>query len=144
LKKKQLMELAIINGTYRDGSKLTQKLNPILISSGGATLATQAAMAAMNSGLRSPPNHLGGPPLIISPRIANIANNAANHNASLLNGTGATQFIATQSGDPSAGLIYAAIPTIYSDPTGALAAQGQTLLEYPNGYEISQAGIFCC
>jgi hypothetical protein len=31
------MELAIINGTYRDGSKIQQKMNQILIPNNGAS-----------------------------------------------------------------------------------------------------------
>lgn len=115
------MELAIINGTYRDGSKIQQKMNQILIPNNGATLAQAvAAAAAANSGLRSPPNPLGQP-LIISPRLAAAAaaaNNAAAAaaNNQLLNGGNPTHQLIASSTDPSTGgLIYTTIPAIYSD-----------------------------
>lgn len=115
------MELAIINGTYRDSSKLQQKMNQILLPGTTSQLA------------QSPPNPLGQP-LIISPRLASAANAA---NGGLLNNAGAThQLIATQSTDPTTGgLIYTTIPAIYSD-----ALNAQALLEYPNGIYFSQAG----
>lgn len=117
------MELAIINGTYRDGSKLQQKMNPILIP-GNNVLAAAAAAAAVaaNTGLRSPPNPLGQP-LIISPRIANPNNQ-------------------TQLTDPTTGLIYTTIPTIYPDQASLNAAQQAALIEYQNGIDFSQAGIY--
>ena len=131
------MELAIINGTYRDSSKIQQKMNQILIPSTNSALAAAAAAAVANSGVRSPPNHLGQP-LIISPRLT--AANTASSNPSLLNGN--PHQLITSSTDPSTGLIYTTIPAIYSDPTAALtaAAASQALLEYPNGIDFSQAG----
>ena len=72
------MELAIINGTYRDSGKVQQKVNQILIP--GNT--------AVNGALRSPPNPLGQP-LILSPRMTN----ALNQSQSLIaNGVGTSQF----------------------------------------------------
>jgi protein quaking len=93
LKKKQLMELAIINGTYRDGSKLQQKMSQILLPTGlppnTQLSVSQLAAAIANANhtqlvnatalltqqhgqgdLRSPPgnNQQLGQPLIISPR----------------------------------------------------------------------------
>jgi hypothetical protein len=129
------MELAIINGTYRDSSKIQQKMNQILIPSTNSALV--AAAAAATSGVRSPPNPLGQP-LIISPRLAA---NTASSNPNLLNGN--THQLITSSTDPSTGLIYTTIPAIYSDPTAALtaAAASQALLEYPNGIDFSQAGM---
>lgn len=93
------MELAIINGTYRDGSKIQQKMNQILIPNNGVSLAQ--AVAAANNGLRSPPNPLGQP-LIISPRLAGSAN--PTH-----------QLIASSTDPSTGGLIYTTIPAIYSD-----------------------------
>jgi hypothetical protein len=140
LKKKQLMELAIINGTYRDNSKLANKMNPIIIPGNGSLAA---AMAAVNhNAIRSPPNPIGQS-LIISPRIgaagaATAGSQAASHN--ILNGTGA-QFLAAQAATDPTGLIYTTIPAIYSDPTGSLAAS-QALIDYQNGLEFAQTGIF--
>lgn len=121
------MELAIINGTYRDGSKIQQKMNQILIPNNGATLAQAVAAAAVaNNGLRSPPNPLGQP-LIISPRLAaaaaaaNNAAAAAAANNQLLNGANPTHQLIASSTDPSTGgLIYTTIPAIYSDHAAAL------------------------
>jgi hypothetical protein len=127
------MELAIINGTYRDGSKIQQKMNQILIP-GNAAAAANLAQAVTNSNLRSPPNPLGQP-LIISPRLAAAANNSQ-----MLNGAGPQHHqLFASSTDPSGGLIYTTIPTIYSDHH-VQALNAQTLLEYPNGIEFSQAG----
>ncbi len=123
LKKKQLMELAIINGTYRDGSKIQQnKLNQILIPHNG-TLVGQ-------TNIRSPPNQMGQP-LIISPRL---------QNTQMLNGPGVQQQqFFTSSTDHTGQLIYAPLPTLYSEHQNQLL-NTQTLLDYPNAIEISQAG----
>ncbi|CAF0814622.1 unnamed protein product [Brachionus calyciflorus] len=117
LKKKQLMELAIINGTYRDSSKLQQKMNPILIPGNNVL----AAAVAANNGIRSPPNPLGQQ-LIISPRISSNPNNTP-----------------TQITDPTTGLIYTTIPTLYPDQATLNAAQHAALLEYHNGIDFTQA-----
>ena len=125
------MELAIINGTYRDSSKIQQKMNQILIPGNGAGLACG------NQAIRSPPNPIGQP-LIISPRLT-----VSNSNTQLINGAPTHQLI--QSTDPNGGLYYTTIPAIYSDPTTAAlnaAAASQALLDYPNGIEFSQAGKF--
>jgi protein quaking len=72
LKKRQLMELAIINGTYRDSS--SKNSSPGL-DCGGARLqlqahspqSLQAALAQQAAALRG--GTLGGAPLILSPRL---------------------------------------------------------------------------
>ncbi len=112
------MELAIINGTYRDGSKIQPKINQILIPGGPS-----------NGSLRSPPNPMGQP-LIISPRLQNTVNQTSQ----LLN-TG--QLIASPDPSGSGGLIYTTIPTLYSDNNGQ-----QTLIDYQSGLDFSQAGRF--
>ncbi len=117
------MELAIINGTYRDGNKIQQnKLNQILIPHNGALVG--------QTNIRSPPNQMGQP-LIISPRL---------QNTQLLNGQAAQQqqFFASTT-DHTGQLIYAPLPTLYSDHQNQLL-NTQTLLDYPNAIEISQAG----
>lgn len=128
LKKKQLMELAIINGTYRDGSKIQQnKMNQVLIPHNGAP-----GLTVSHSNIRSPPNQMSHP-LILSPRL---------QNPQMLNGgqaQGQAQQFFTGSTDPASGqLIYTTLPTLYSDQNQLL--NSQTLLEYPNGIELSQAG----
>jgi hypothetical protein len=119
------MELAIINGTYRDNSKIQQqKINQILIPGNHVG----------NGGLRSPSSSLGQP-LIISPRLTQ---NQVNQNQAILNGAG--QFIT--SSDPTGGLIYTTIPTIptlYSDATAFNTSQA--IIDYhQGGLDFSQAG----
>jgi hypothetical protein len=149
------MELAIINGTYRDGNKLQQKINQILIPNAAAATNPYAAFAVANAGgMRSPPTQLGQP-LIISPRLptslgasqlAAAQATQAVTGATLLNGSqliaAAAAAAAGQSGDPNQGLYYTTLPTgnlqtFYSMPDGQIAT-----LEYPNGLELSQAGKF--
>jgi protein quaking len=149
LKKKQLMELAIINGTYRDGNKLIQqKLNQILIPGGAAGNAYAAAAAAMQQAvnqqnaantLRSPPNHIGQP-LIISPRLTPhmSGGNQSGHqvNTNLLNGS---QLLTT--GDPNS-LYYTTIPTANLQAFYPTADGGFQTLDYPGSIDLSQAGTF--
>lgn len=135
-----------------------------------AAAAAAAAHVAhvANPNIRSPPNPLGQP-LIISPRIAaaaaaaaaaaganqaqqasNNSHQAAHHHhhhanhQTLFNGATAAQLIAAaSSSDPTSGLIYAHIPTLYQDQAAfnaAVAAGSPTLLEYPSGLDFSQAG----
>lgn len=115
------MELAIINGTYRDSSKLHKGINSILIP-GGNMLAAAAAAVGSGNGLKSPPNPLGQP-LILSPRFSSNAGNPG-----------------TQLTDPATGLIYTTIPTIYSDQAALNAGQQPSILDYTNGLDFSQNG----
>jgi len=144
LKKKQLMELAIINGTYRDGTKMQQKLNQILIptaaaassagtgaqSQAAAMFASLASLAASTN--RSPPTNQLGQPLIISPRIA-----AAHHLTGQPGGGagGNNPQSSPLAADPTTGLIYAHIP--FSSTIGSGGGPHHTtdigLLEYPTG-----------
>ena len=74
-----------------------------------------------------------GQPLILSPRLQNhqMLNNG--------HGQGQGQQFFTGSTDPNSGqLIYTTLPTLYSDQNQLL--NSQSLLEYPNGIELSQAG----
>jgi hypothetical protein len=127
LKKKQLMELAIINGTYRDGSKIQQnKLNQILIPQ----------QVTHTSQLRSPPNHMGQP-LILSPRL---------QGAQLLQNPQSQQFYTSQATEPSGAaggqFLYATMPTLYGEQQAQLL-NPHSLLEYPTGgVELSQAGKY--
>jgi len=71
LKKRQLMELAIINGTYRDSS--SKNSSPGLDSGPRLQIANQTLQNALNSQaalLRQ--GSLGGPPLILSPRLQGL------------------------------------------------------------------------
>ncbi|XP_023217321.1 protein held out wings-like isoform X1 [Centruroides sculpturatus] len=86
LKKRQLMELAIINGTYRDSSSKTGKAD---------TPHLMAPPIAISAPLRTPGNPLGAP-LILSPRLPMAG-------ATLLNGSGPPPLITPT----DAGLLYA-------------------------------------
>lgn len=82
LKKKQLMELAIINGTFRQGSQSAANKNPLLLDSSAARLLGAPAITNINgtAALRSPA--LAGAPLIMqsnaaAQRLQGIGQNAA-------------------------------------------------------------------
>ncbi|XP_058124523.1 protein held out wings [Anopheles ziemanni] len=137
LKKRQLMELAIINGTYRDSSAKvattdTFNFDAQQYSDERWKLATAAASAADSRMLnhatalanlaagnplaaRTAANPLGAP-IILSPRIS-VPTTAA----SLMAGSGPPATI-----DHTTGLIYA---TPYTDYTYALTAAGNPLLQ---------------
>merc|ERR1712012_1082185 len=72
LKKRQLMELAIINGTYRDSN--SKNSSPGLDTTPRLQMANtsvpSAALQAQALALRG--GSLGGPPLILSPRLQQI------------------------------------------------------------------------
>jgi len=71
LKKRQLMELAIINGTYRDSS--SKNSSPGLDTAPRLqqiNTSVQSAIQAQALALRG--GNLGGPPLILSPRLQQI------------------------------------------------------------------------
>lgn len=131
LKKRQLMELAIINGTYRDSSTkaVATELNFETAYDGWKQLAAEqrlinpAAIAGLTqnqlaNAARNAANPLGAP-LILSPRIS-----VPTTGASLITGT------APPTIDHTTGLIYAAAP--YTDYTSyaALAAGNPLLTEY--------------
>uniref|UniRef100_A0A182PVU3 K Homology domain-containing protein n=1 Tax=Anopheles epiroticus TaxID=199890 RepID=A0A182PVU3_9DIPT len=134
LKKRQLMELAIINGTYRDS---TTKVAPadntfsfdpqqytddrwkMAAATADQRMLTQASLAANLAAVnqltgRTAPNPLGAP-IILSPRIS-VPTTAA----SLIPGSGPPPTI-----DHTTGMIYA---SPYTDYSYALAAAGNPLL----------------
>jgi len=85
LKKRQLMELAIINGTYRDSS--SKNSSPGLESAPRLQIANQTLQNALNSQaaiLRQ--GSLGGPPLILSPRLQGLQVPTTMANGLLANG----------------------------------------------------------
>merc|ERR1712012_570590 len=83
LKKRQLMELAIINGTYRDSN--SKNSSPGLDTTPRLQMANtsvpSAALQAQALALRG--GSLGGPPLILSPRLQQIPTTSS---MALLNG----------------------------------------------------------
>ncbi|XP_075976206.1 protein held out wings isoform X2 [Anticarsia gemmatalis] len=137
LKKRQLMELAIINGTYRDSS--TKAVVPVngqcLIrdSTADEEWRRVAAAAAETQRLLAPGGGVGGvalrtpaplgAPLILSPRMSA----APGAQAGLLNGTGAQAAAGLLSpGEPAHQLIYAS-PYDYAN-YAALTAAANPLL----------------
>jgi len=124
LKKRQLMELAIINGTYRDSN--TKLLD-------GPRLIGPAQMSALASQLRSQNTPLGTP-LILSPRLPMSAASAA-----ILNGSAPPPLITPT----DAGLLYG-----YADyhpyTTAALGnpAAAALLAEYPGSEHSAAGGLF--
>ncbi|XP_014368509.2 protein held out wings isoform X2 [Papilio machaon] len=133
LKKRQLMELAIINGTYRDSS--AKAVVPV----NGQCLITDeewrrvAAAAAETQRLLAPQGGVGGvalrtqaplgAPLILSPRMS-----GPGAQAGLLNGTGAGAAAGLLSpGEPAHQLIYASPYADYAN-YAALTAAANPLL----------------
>ncbi|CAH0583114.1 unnamed protein product [Chrysodeixis includens] len=135
LKKRQLMELAIINGTYRDSS--TKAVVPVNVdSTADEEWRRVAAAAAETQRLLAPGGGVGGvgggvalrtqaplgAPLILSPRMS-----AAGAQAGLLNGSGAQAAAGLLSpGEPAHQLIYAS-PYDYAN-YAALTAAANPLL----------------
>jgi len=168
LKKRQLMELAIINGTYRDPSaKLPGKASDLL--SIYAPRLMQAGCGPLGSpagGLRNPNggsqlecyfsqaspkdswNGIAGAPLILSPRGLHNQS-AASSMAALLNSaaSGAPPPLISAA-DAAAGLLYspyaAAAAAEYSNYAAAAAAaaglSSQLLAEYQTGVPTSNDG----
>jgi len=87
LKKRQLMELAIINGTYRDSQ--TKTASPGLDTTRLLNNQALQTIVSQHNALRNAP--LGGAPLIISPRLQ-VPTTLSN--AGLLNGSAPPPLIA--------------------------------------------------
>lgn len=134
LKKRQLMELAIINGTYRDSS--AKAVVPV----NGQCLITDeewrrvAAAAAETQRLLAPGGGVGGvtlrsqaplgAPLILSPRMSA----AQGAQAGLLNGTGSTGLLSP--GEPAHQLIYASPYAEYANYAALTAGNPLLTAEY--------------
>ncbi|XP_062575808.1 KH domain-containing RNA-binding protein qki.L-like isoform X5 [Saccostrea cucullata] len=131
LKKRQLMELAIINGTYRDTSKpATSQAGP-----GGQSASSQAprfltAASPLTAGitaathLRSPTP--AGAPLILAPRMPQVATSSA----SMMN----PPPLVSPTDTAGTGLVYNPYEYPYSlQPTAAI-------VEYPTSFEQTAAG----
>ncbi|XP_037029181.1 protein held out wings isoform X4 [Bradysia coprophila] len=119
LKKRQLMELAIINGTYRDSSTKTaaaaceEEWRRLAQSAAENRILSPAMAPGLQQQLRSPGQPLGAP-LILSPRMS-VPTTAA----SLLSASAPPNM-------EHAGLIYA---TPYPDYTNYAALAGNPLLQ---------------
>lgn len=143
LKKLQLMELAIMNGTFRDNKQLiSMQLGSFpdyqRMAAAAAGMPTLNAAASGMLGLRSP-GPQGAPILLTGPRLQQASPHHHHHQmhhpqvslASLMNG-GATSGGPPPLVSPTDGMIY------QYDPYSAMTA-GAPLLEYP-GLEQSGAG----
>ncbi|XP_019762408.1 protein held out wings isoform X7 [Dendroctonus ponderosae] len=126
LKKRQLMELAIINGTYRDSSSKAasataadEEWRRVAAAAVETQRLLSPGMPGLGSQMRAPATPLGAP-LILSPRMS-VPTTAA----SILNGSAPPGSLLS-TGDPH-GLIYAPYPD-YTNYT-ALAAS-PLLTEY--------------
>ncbi|XP_021963213.1 protein held out wings isoform X3 [Folsomia candida] len=126
LKKRQLMELAIINGTYRDSKESRDSRNQAAVSAAAAQLVSPQQVPL--SALRAASTPLGAP-LIISPhRLSNGLNAAAAAAAA----SGHPQLMA-QHGDS---LLYAASPYTTADYATYLQ-----LAEYPPEHVGKMSGV---
>ncbi|XP_032682677.1 protein held out wings isoform X1 [Odontomachus brunneus] len=121
LKKRQLMELAIINGTYRDSNTkvaAAAACDEEWRRVAAAAAETQRLLPGLATPMRTPSTPLGAP-LILSPRIS-VPTTAA----SLLNGSGPPGSLLS-AGEPH-GLIY----TPYADYANYALAASPLLTEY--------------
>lgn len=149
LKKMQLMELAIINGTYRTNEQLqaaqlamAQKLQAVQ----GPRILAPALTGPISPAMRSPQPQ--GAPIFLgqAPRFATNLNPAvsqatANHLASMaatsqglmsVNGAGAPPPLVSPN---DAGLLYG-----HYDPYSAAALANASMLDFPAGLDQSAAG----
>lgn len=168
LKKKQLIELAIINGKYKQeaaaaANNFQQTLNQILLSQAAAAAAAAGPFILANGTSSSHINALSGAPILISPSLDPNVNNGGSTGATLSsaassqpatpNGlTAAGLFAAQASGatvDASTGgLIYTT--TAGGGPPGTAvhaiyhqSGELPTFIEYSNpAIDFSQAGTF--
>ncbi|XP_045449200.1 protein held out wings [Melitaea cinxia] len=142
LKKRQLMELAIINGTYRDSS--TKAVVPVNADEEWRRVAaeTQRLLAPTGGvgGVGSVALRTSAPlgaPLILSPRIPT----APGAQAGLLNGTGAGGAGLLSPGEPAHQLIYASPYADYAN-YAALTAAANPLLTAEYAAADHTGGLF--
>ncbi|XP_028170696.1 protein held out wings isoform X5 [Ostrinia nubilalis] len=131
LKKRQLMELAIINGTYRDSS--AKAVVPV---NADEEWRRVAAAAAETQRLLAPGGGVGGvalrtqaplgAPLILSPRMSA----APGAQAGLLNGTGGAAAGLLSPGEPAHQLIYASPYADYANYAALTAGNPLLTAEY--------------
>ncbi|KAK2727423.1 protein held out wings-like isoform X2 [Artemia franciscana] len=126
LKKRQLMELAIINGTYRDSScKLPTTKTADLLSLYAPRLLAPSVQANF-ANLRNAAGNPLGAPLILSTRLPGVPTSAA----AMLNGSGPPPLISPE----AAGLLYG-----YADYSNYAAAAAM-MAEYPATAGADHAG----
>eukprot|EP00096_Caligus_rogercresseyi_P015966 TRINITY_DN846_c0_g1_i4.p1 TRINITY_DN846_c0_g1~~TRINITY_DN846_c0_g1_i4.p1 ORF type:complete len:328 (+),score=85.15 TRINITY_DN846_c0_g1_i4:417-1400(+) len=145
LKKRQLMELAIINGTYRDSNSKTS--SPGLdsqtryLTSAGTQQALQNMLNQQNALRNAAP--LGGAPLILSPRLQ-VPTTLSSAVGGLLNGTsgGPPPLIAA---NDTQGLLYAqyAAAAAASDYASYPGLVSPLLAEYTDPTGFQQCTVPC-
>ncbi|XP_076466461.1 KH domain-containing RNA-binding protein QKI-like isoform X1 [Babylonia areolata] len=120
LKKRQLMELAIINGTYRDTTKPSAAVSQASASSHAHRFLAQPLQLPMRAATPSP----AGAPIILAPRLPTPVSPMAVSSASIING--APPPLMSPPGE--GGLMIN--PFEHHMPYGLTAAP--TILEYPH------------
>ncbi|CAG7672474.1 unnamed protein product [Allacma fusca] len=125
LKKRQLMELAIINGTYRDSKESRTNAAAAVNAAAAQLVSPQVPLTALRAATPL------GAPLIISPhRLSNGLSSAA---AAAAAAAGAPQLLAPQGTDS---LLYAASPYATTDYATYLS-----LAEYPPEHVNKMSGL---
>ncbi|XP_069129917.1 KH domain-containing RNA-binding protein qki.L-like isoform X5 [Argopecten irradians] len=125
LKKRQLMELAIINGTYRDTSKPSPSSTSQTSTTQAPRLITTAQQLSHIPNLRTQTPQ--GAPIILTPRIPTSQAGIMNGPPPLVSPTEATT-----------GLVYN--PYEYSPYSAAAFHQAAALIEYPSSFEQANIG----
>ena len=134
LKKLQLMELAIMNGTFRDNKQLITQMQLAAVSE-MPRMAAMQGLHSLNPQVRSPTP--AGAPIILAPRMPQTQHMAS---PTSLASQMATQSVLNGGPPPlmsptDAGLLY----SYAADPYSLAASAGAPLLEYP-GLDQSGAG----
>lgn len=127
LKKMQLMELAILNGTYRD-SKLVAPpgFSPTGLAQAPRLITTAQQLSHIPNLRTQTPQ---GAPIILTPRIPTSQAGIVNGPPPLVSPTEATT-----------GLVYN--PYEYSPYSAAAFHQAAALIEYPSSFEQANIGMF--
>ncbi|XP_033740791.1 protein quaking-B-like isoform X5 [Pecten maximus] len=125
LKKRQLMELAIINGTYRDTSKPSPSSNSQTSTTQAPRLITTAQQLSHIPNLRTQTPQ--GAPIILTPRIPTSQAGIMNGPPPLVSPT-----------EAATGLVYN--PYEYSPYSAAAFHQAAALIEYPSSFDQANIG----
>ncbi|XP_060067705.1 KH domain-containing RNA-binding protein qki.L-like isoform X3 [Ylistrum balloti] len=125
LKKRQLMELAIINGTYRDTSKPSPSSNSQTSTTQAPRLITTAQQLSHIPNLRTQTPQ--GAPIILTPRIPTSQAGIVNGPPPLVSPT-----------EAATGLVYN--PYEYSPYSAAAFHQAAALIEYPSSFDQANIG----
>lgn len=133
LKKMQLMELAILNGTYRDNKVMFP-----LTAAQAARFITSPMAPGMTAfpHIRSPTP--AGAPIILAPARmpVGIPTSSGISATNLINGGGPPPLVSPSDSNHTTGLMYNPYAEYQS-----LLAPGTALLEYPHGLDQTAAGM---